>query len=213
MKTARRIAFGRGAGSKALFTIAMLLAPSVARADETVYGLSIAIARDGKERVVDDVWMQDQIAQANSFFVPLAVRFRWTHEKDLPEPHGELHSRADRDALARYAERSVIDVFVVRTLEDVDTPGILRMGVCWQGPGRRYVVVAQSARPTVLAHELGHFFGNHEHSKTKNNLMSYDRDGGTVFLDDGQKAVIRSVSAQYLTSGLLVDVGPPRLLF
>ena len=36
--------------------------------------------------------------------------------------------------------------------------------------------------PTTLAHELGHFLGN-GHAYVKNNLMSYERDGGEVFLD------------------------------
>jgi hypothetical protein len=196
-----------------LLAVAALLAlPRVAFADESTFGLSFAIARDGKDRVVDDPWVRNQIDDANRLFVPLGVRFRWKYEKDLPEPHGELHSRKDRDALAALGERGVIDVFVVRELEDVDTPGINRMGVCWQGPGRRFVIVARSAVATVLAHELGHFFGNHQHSTVKNNLMSYGRDGSKVFLDEQQSATIKSLAATYLANGTLVDIGPPRLL-
>lgn len=196
-----------------LLAAALLFVPRVADAEEATFGLSFAIARDGKERIVDDRWIQDQIADANRLFVPLGVRFRWKYEKDLPEPHGELHSRKDRDALAPLGERGVIDVFVVRELEDVDTPGILRMGVCWQGPGRRYIVVARTARRTVLAHELGHFFGNHQHSDVLNNLMSYRRDGSaSVFLDEKQSATIKRLAAHYLATGTLFDVGPPRLI-
>lgn len=197
---------------KILLIAGLLLVPGAARANDAVFGLSFAIARDNGQRVVDDAWVMKQIDSANRLFVPLGVRFRWKYEKDLPEPHGELHSRKDRDALASLVERSVIDVFIVRDLEDVDTPGVLRMGVCWQGPGRKYVVVAHTARDTVLAHELGHFFGNHQHSAVLNNLMSYNRDGTKVFLDEQQGATIKQTAALYLANGTLADIGPPRLL-
>ena len=198
---------------KKVFLVAgLLLVPGAARADEATFGLSFAIARDNGQRVVDDAWVRAQVDAANRLFVPLGVRFRWKYEKDLAEPHGELHSRADRDALASLGERSVIDVFLVRDLEDVDTPGVYRMGVCWQGPGRKFIVVARTARETVLAHELGHFFGNHQHSNVLNNLMSYDRDGSKVFLDGLQSATIKQSAALYLANGTLADIGPPRLL-
>ncbi|MBX3263688.1 MAG: hypothetical protein KF782_28710 [Labilithrix sp.] len=183
-----------------------------AAAEPPIFGLAIAIARDEKgERVVDDAWVERQIDDANGFFAPLGTRFRWTIEKELAEPHGELHARADRDALTPLTETNVIDVFVVRALEDVDEPGRYRMGVCWTGRGgKRFIVVARTARPTVLAHELGHFFGNRQHSTVVNNLMSYTRDGGTVFLDARQIATIQRSTRSFLETGRLVDVGPPR---
>jgi hypothetical protein len=180
---------------------------------EPVFGLSIAIARgESGAPVVDDAWVQSQIDDANRLFAPLGASFRWTIEKSLAEPHGELHTRANRDALTPFTETNMIDVFVVRELEDVDEPGRYRMGVCWTGRGgKRFIVVARSARPTVLAHELGHFFGN-PHSTVQNNLMSYSRDGSSVFLDERQAATITSFTSRFLQTGRLVDVGPPRRL-
>jgi hypothetical protein len=178
--------------------------------------LSFAISRDpsmpAQPKIVDDAWVQTQIDDANRFFAPLGTRFRWTIEKDLAEPHGELHTRADRDALTPLTEKNgVVDVFIVRDLEDVDEPGRFRMGVCWTGrAGKRFIVVARSARPTVLAHELGHFFGNQQHSTVVNNLMSYSREPGAVFLDEKQSATIKNFSARFLETGRLIDVGPPR---
>lgn len=174
------------------------------------FGISFAIARENGARIVDAAWLESQVRDANGFFKPLGVDFRWTLEKELPEPHGEMHSRADRDALGPLMEKQVIDVFVVRELEDVDEPGRYRMGVCWTGKEqRRYIVLSRSARPTVLAHELGHFFGNHQHSTVTNNLMSYSRDpGGTVFLDDKQIATIKRFTADFLSAKRLTDVGP-----
>lgn len=179
-------------------------------------GLAISIARDeAGERVVDDSWVARQISDAEPFFTPLGVSFRWTIDHDLKSGHEAMHTRSDRDALTPLTERSgVIDVFVVRELEDVDEPGRFRMGVCWTGrQSKRFIILSKVARPTVLAHELGHFFGNHQHSTTVNNLMSYSRDGtATVFLDDTQKAIIRSYSRTFFAEGRLRDVGAARHL-
>jgi hypothetical protein len=183
---------------------------SSASADPT-FGLAIAIVRDGGSPVVDDAWVRAQIDDANRLFGPLGTTFRWTIEKELAPAHASLHTRADRDALTPLTEPSSVDVFIVSELEDVDEPGRYRMGVCWTGRGaKRFIVVARHARPTVLAHELGHFFGNRQHSTVPNNLMSYLRDGGPVFLDDVQGARIKQLSAQLLEIGRLVDVGAPR---
>ena len=197
---------------RALPVIALVLlgGTGAARADVTTFGVSVSIAREDKARIVDDPWMNQQIADANRLFEPLGVRFRWTIEKELPEPHGELHSRADRNALTPLTEKSgVIDVFVVRELEDVDEPGRYRMGVTWTGNGgKRFIVLARSARRTVFAHELGHLFGN-GHSTVTNNLMSYSRTDGEVFLDERQQRIVKTMAAQFLATKTLIDVGPP----
>lgn len=190
---------------------AVILLDARESAADATFGLAISIVREEGERVVDDAWVEAQIASANGFFGPLGTTFRWTIDKELADRHADLHSRADRDALTPLTERQSVDVFIVRTLEDVDEPGRNRMGVCWTGLGeKRFIVVARTARPTVLAHELGHFFGNRQHSAVPNNLMSYIRDGGTVFLDAAQSATIERFSALFLRTGRLVDVGAPR---
>ena len=190
----------------ALFVLA---SPRPARAADVIFGLSISVARDAGARVVDDAWVNAQIDEANRLFAPLGTRFRWTLEKELAEPHGEMHTRADRDALTPLTERDAIDVFLVRALEDVDEPGRMRMGVCWTGRGgKRFLVVSRIAAPSVLAHELGHFFGN-PHSQVLNNVMSYSRDGSPPFFDAVQMATIKRSSSQFIASGRLVDVGPP----
>lgn len=179
---------------------------------DVIFGLAISIAgaTSGGARIADDAWVNEQIAAANELFAPAGVRFRWTVETALPEPHGEMHSRADRDVLTKRIEPRLVNVFLVRELEDVDEPGRYRMGVTWTSrlDQKRYIVLSRTARPSVLAHELGHLFGN-PHTSVTNNLMSYSRDGGTIFIDDKQKATIETFATRFLGARTLVDVGVP----
>lgn len=193
---------------------------AVATPAVSTFGISLSIAKDETgARVVDDDWVNAQIADANRLFQPHGTSFRWVIEKELHDAHASMHSRDDRNALTPLTERSgFIDVFVVRELEDVDDPGRLRMGVCWtnagkKDTGKRFIIIARSARPTVLAHELGHFFGNREHSNVINNLMSYSREvGASVFLDDKQVANIKSFTRMFLDTGRLKELSSARHL-
>jgi len=194
---------------------ACLLATTEAKADDSIFGLSFVIAKKPgmDERIVDDPWVDAQIAEANRLFGPYGTRVRWVIEKPLAEAHAAMHSRADRDALTPLMEEKVIDVFLVRELEDVDEPGRMRRGVCWTGRGgKRFLIVSQIAGASVLAHELGHFFGN-PHSPVTDNVMSYSRSGATVFFDDAQAVTIRAFSGRFVATGRLSDVGPPMRFF
>ncbi len=180
---------------------------------EVTFALAMAIAVKDGAPARDDAWIDAQIADANALFVPVGVRFRWQLRKEIPARHAEIHTRADRDALAPLVEKNVIDVFVVAALEDVDEPGRYRKGVAWTSrpSGARFVVLSGEAPRTVLAHELGHIFGN-PHTDVPDNLMSYRRAGGPIFLNDGQVARITSFSQRFLETGRLFDIGPPRFL-
>ncbi len=178
-----------------------------------IFGLSIAIASENGQHVRDDAWSQSQIASANELFARSDVSFRWTHQKELPAALTEMHERKDRDALGEFADvKKTIDLFLVAKLEDVDEPGRYRKGVAWtrKADGRRYVILSAEAPDKVLAHELGHFFGN-PHTTVPDNLMSYLRTGGTVSFSTDQIDVITSFSKNFSATGRLVDVGVPRL--
>jgi hypothetical protein len=180
---------------------------------EPTFPIAITVALENGVPARDDAWINAQIADASALYDPLGVHFRWTLRKEMASAHAQMHSRDDRDALAELVERNVIDVFVVAALEDVDEPGRYRKGVAWTSKptNKRFIILSGAAPPTVLAHELGHFFGN-GHSDVPNNLMSYARTGKRVFLDETQIERIHLFSSRFLTSGRLPDVGPPRFL-
>ncbi len=192
--------------------IALATAPASARADET-FGVSFAIAEEEKKPVQPDAWVEAQLTAAERLFGPIGVHFRWTHRKALATEHTRLETRRDRDVLEGQLEPGVVNVFIVASLRDVDDPALTRMGVCWRrgNEGKPYLVVSAVARPTVLAHELGHFFGN-AHSPVPDNIMSYDRSGADVFFDDAQMRRVRVWSKKHVAERWLHPLGVAKFL-
>ena len=155
----------------------------------------IAGSADGAAVTAD--FIADQLATANDQFAPAGMSFAASSPVSLEAKFRELETRADRDALGGSVVAHEISVFFVASLRDVDDPKNFRMGVTWRKLTDlrvRYIVVASSARTTTMAHELGHFFGL-DHSGVKNNLMSYDRDGGTVSMSESQLVTVRQHAA------------------
>jgi hypothetical protein len=202
----------RRAAVFAFVFVATVFSARAANADDT-FGLAIAVADDERGTPVQsDAWIESRIAAAEKLFGPIGVHFRWTIRTKLADEHARMETRRDRDRLADLLEPQVINVKIVQSLRDVDDPALYRMGVCWRrGDGRPYLIVSQVARPTVLAHELGHFFGN-PHSTTPNNVMSYVRTDAEVFFDAGQIGTIRRTAREHVTSRWILPLPPARLL-
>jgi hypothetical protein len=171
--------------------------------------VAVAAVNDANgERVVDDAWIDSQWAAVDRLYGPLGIRFERRWVEPLPETSARLETKEDRDVLGDYFVKGAINVFFVKSLLDIDEIGRIRMGVCWRAPGnKRFVAVASNAKPTVLAHELGHFLGN-GHSKVVDNVMSYDRTGGPVFFDATQKKTMRATALQLLGDDI-VKAGQP----
>jgi hypothetical protein len=173
----------------------------------TTFPVRVAVAIDEAGRpVASPAWLDEQMARAGELFGPYGVQFARQGAPALPPASSHLETRADRDALALRVAAHVVNVFIVASLQDVDEPGRPRRGVHWHAPsGAHYVIVVGSAPPTVLAHELGHFFGN-PHSPVVDNVMSYERTGAPVFFDEAQGQRIEASAKRYLSSGELLPL-------
>jgi hypothetical protein len=151
-------------------------------------------------------FVAERVARANEIFAPYGVSFVVVQTVLLAGKHAALETRADRDALGAYAKRGVIDCFVVRSLRDVDDPQHLRRGVHWRSQtheGTRYVIISSISGTNVLAHELGHYLGNHAHSDVAGNLMSYTAGEGLPFLDEKQQKRLGRTVRELLSRGEL----------
>ena len=185
-----------------------LLAPMPGRAqDSWVFPVVVSIAAEDGVPVVDASWVEAELAMANTIFAPSGVSFVLRDTRPLDPRFAHLETRADRHALGEELVPSVINVFVVGSLRDVDDPSLMRRGVHWRPagiPGAHFVIVSSVAGPDVMAHELGHFFGN-PHSDTPNDVMSYLRDGTvTAFFETQEIGRIRRSARRFLTRAEIV---------
>jgi hypothetical protein len=173
------------------------------------FALRIGIAADqAGQPVADDTWLTTEIDTADALYASLGVQFVRTNAPPLDVRFEHIETRADRDALSPFTKTHFIDVFVVGSLRDIDDPSQVRRGVHWHGPsGHHYVILVASASPAVLAHELGHYFGN-GHSPVVDNVMSYERSGGLLFFDANQGNRIVSYAKRYLVREELLPAAP-----
>lgn len=159
--------------------------------------------------VPSEAWWDAQLAEANRLFAAAGLAFAVV--EPIAGVAAPIDTRSERDALGRElalgtgGEPTRVHVFLTTRLTDVDEPPRERFGVHWRvrsERARHLVVLSHRAFPSVLAHELGHYFGN-PHSDVPNNVMSYARDGVTPpFFDVSQLARIRSTAARDLARGL-----------
>lgn len=163
--------------------------------------------------VADEAFIQGRVDRANEIYAPYRVGFVIEKRLPLSAAHAHLDSRADRDALAAYLQRKVINCFVVSSLRDVDEPERMRRGVHWHAatrPGAHYVIISLLGDRDVFSHELGHYLGNPSHSPTTGNLMSYERGPLLPFLDQAQLTRMERALRGYFKRGELKPAQPPR---
>lgn len=157
-------------------------------------------------------FIAEQLAAANVIYAPLGIELVERERVPLAAAHAELVTRAERDALGAFVKQGALHCFVVGKLMDVDEPGRERRGVHWRPHGKAeqsFVIVSQISKPWVLAHELGHFFGNREHSTVAGNLMSYAWTVEPPFLDAAQGRRVQRTLRALLKSGRLVQLPAP----
>lgn len=140
--------------------VAALPACEAARAHCLGIRLHVTVGDDGPIAAAD--WLGIQLAAANRHFAALDVGFQVTGVDALPASGARIATRRERDDLsAGRLAGTVIHVFIIGQLDDVDQPGQVIRGVTWhtRKDDRKYVLVSTVAPERVLAHELGHVFG------------------------------------------------------
>jgi len=173
------------------------------------FPIAAFVAEVEVDAVVSDQWIEAQLATTNRIFAPVGLSFRLAERHALEERHARLETRRDRHALGAHLHEGVINWFVVLSLRDVDEPERYRRGVHWRPrglPGRHFVVVSSIAGERVLAHELGHFFGNRTHPEVAGNIMSYLGSEAEPSFDGAQTTKIRRFARRFVESGELVTL-------
>ena len=189
--------------------VSALLARGVLAQPPVVLPVTLHVVQRAGTPVVDGAFIAERFARANDIFAQYGVQFEVREQRPLDERHAALETRADRNALGSYFARGTLHVFCVASLRDVDEPDRMRRGVHWHSTtraGAHYVIVSSIAGVDVLAHELGHYLGNPEHSEVAGNLMSYEHTEVLPFLDEAQQVRLRRRLKTYLATKELVAV-------
>lgn len=193
---------------RALAPLFLLPASVAAQEAPLALPLSVAVAEVDGKPVVDEAWIKVQVDEANRIYRPHGVTFTVVDRRTVPQKHAYIDKREDRDALGTLQKPSVVNCYFVARLMDIHTPGKERRGVHWrpagQPKGTHLVIVSAKSFKSVLAHELGHFFGNREHPETIDNVMSYNRGKGPAFLNDDQAKTVRRFARWFIRRGELV---------
>jgi hypothetical protein len=203
MEQAQRLTWSAAARGLVLVSCLLLASARTAHAsarEPVRVGIVFHVATSEQHHAPPEDFIREQLEQANAIYRPLGLELFDAGRETLPERHARLVRRADRDQLLRYARAGAVHCMVVATLMDVDEPGRERRGVHWRArrDPRHLVIVSTLAGPYVLAHELGHFFGNREHSDTPGNLMSYTRTEALPFFDERQQARVKETLRRML---------------
>lgn len=129
----------------------------------------------GARAVRNADWWKAQMEVSKRLFAPVNVDFYLRSVTVLDTAKGDVKTRRQRDDFLGQAKaRDGADVFLVRTLADVDIQGAFIQGVHWRrrdNVAKRWVILSSKAEPEVLAHELGHFFGL-PHSRYRISIMN-----------------------------------------
>ncbi|MFV8751806.1 matrixin family metalloprotease [Nannocystaceae bacterium ST9] len=161
------------------------------------------------------VWLAAQLEHAFRLFEPVDVGFQVESVDSVDASFARMATREQRDAIGRSRfSRGVVHLFVVAQLDDVDAPGEQIRGVHWRqrsNTDKRWVIVSAIAQSTVLAHELGHFFGLPHSSYRRSIMNKTPREDppweARVFVDE-ELAIVRAERDRMFTDSSLVEREP-----
>lgn len=139
-------------------------------------GIELFVTIEDGAPVQDAAWWAGELRHANELFGSIGVAFELQAVRFVGTQWSHVHSRLDRDRLGRRDRQSgLVHVFMVRQLDDVDIEGNLLYGVHWRDradTSNRWIILsARDSSSTVLAHEMGHYFGL-PHSRYEISIMN-----------------------------------------
>ena len=158
---------------------------------------------------IDRTFIEERIKITNAIYRPTKTRFEVAAIDRLRDQTlSAIKNRKERHALAPLVKPHVINCFIVDSLADVDIAGRVLRGVHWRskkdGEKVHYVILSRIGKPRVLAHELGHFFGN-AHTSTQDNVMSYNQTEKQPSVSQTQIRRIMRMRNRMLRSGELTE--------
>ena len=147
-----------------LSTEFMDAAPACPEVADHCFGIEVFVVLEDGDPVQSADWWAGEMKKANVLFAPVGVGFELASMRFVSSEWAHIDRRLTRDKLGRRARTDgLVHVFMVRRLDDVDIEGNRLYGVHWRDrgrPGNRWIILsARDSSATVLAHEMGHYFG------------------------------------------------------
>ena len=165
------------------------------------------VVEDGRP-LRDSAWLDEQVAEMESISGRSVFTRTGSASRPLAAQYAAIETLDDRDALGAFVQPHVVNVFIIRTLRDLAESPAYRHGATWRSRtnrGARYAILTADAVRAGLAHEMGHYFGA-VHVTTVDNVMSDQRTGARLFLDDVQARTIQGAARRAFQSGKLIEV-------
>lgn len=181
--------------------LALALGVPPARAEPSPYVFRIR-AHVGPRAAVNPSWLDTQIARANVLFSGAHVGFVRDPDVLLPASLYVIERQSALRLTTSLLDPTVIDVFVVDALDGLDdeTGEVLGITEVRRQSARHCVLLeANEPRDSVLAHELGHYFGL-RHARDRANLMFTHTTRIPQSFDRAQEQAIATRAAGYALS-------------
>lgn len=126
------------------------------------FGIALHIVTRDSIPAQTPAWLATQLEVANRHFAAIHTAFEIVSVEAMDTQFAHVATREQRDDIGRHKfGPSVVHLFLIEQLDDVDVPGEQIRGLHWRqrsNTAKRWVLLSRIAPDMVLAHELGHFF-------------------------------------------------------